>query len=172
MHYSVIDNDDTLAAYAEKNGAAILSRDRDFFRYRNHTYKIYWKYKIYREGKGYGSKPFLNLFESSPDPHRAVEPRDLILEPLPPTISEANYPLKYKKGITGRSRRGNPSAITRFTGNLQVLLRPLRSAMFSLIIDDPSQPIQEIMPDWDFETDSVKWVEESMIPDNKLAYLL
>ncbi len=33
IHYSTIDNDDTLAAYAAHDNAHILSQDRDFFRY-------------------------------------------------------------------------------------------------------------------------------------------
>lgn len=33
VHYSSIDNDDTLAAYAYHDNAAILSNDQDFFRY-------------------------------------------------------------------------------------------------------------------------------------------
>ena len=33
VHYSIEDNDDTLAAHAHQDGAAILSRDNDFWRY-------------------------------------------------------------------------------------------------------------------------------------------
>ena len=50
LHFSEIDNDDTLAAYAEKHGAAVLSRDADFFRYRNLTYTVFNSYTIY-DGK-------------------------------------------------------------------------------------------------------------------------
>ena len=46
VHYSEIDNDDTLAAYASVHGASVLSRDKDFFRYRNATYKVYSNFEI------------------------------------------------------------------------------------------------------------------------------
>lgn len=46
VHYSSIDNDDTLAAYAQANGAAVLSRDKDFFRYNDAKFPIYFDYKI------------------------------------------------------------------------------------------------------------------------------
>jgi hypothetical protein len=46
VHYSQIDNDDTLAAYAEANGAAVLSRDRDFFRYNNSSYPIFYDFQV------------------------------------------------------------------------------------------------------------------------------
>ena len=46
LHYSVIDNDDTLAAYAQFYGADILSRDKDFMRYRKRSYKIYSDFVI------------------------------------------------------------------------------------------------------------------------------
>jgi len=45
--YSVeADNDDTLAAHASQDGAAILSGDQDFFRYRGLTCPIYCGYEI------------------------------------------------------------------------------------------------------------------------------
>ena len=34
IHYSVDDNDDTLATYAYEYNALIMSNDKDFFRYR------------------------------------------------------------------------------------------------------------------------------------------
>ena len=33
VHYSIEDNDDTIASFAYHEDAAILSRDRDFWRY-------------------------------------------------------------------------------------------------------------------------------------------
>lgn len=33
VHYSIEDNDDTLAYYALQDGAAVLSKDKDFWRY-------------------------------------------------------------------------------------------------------------------------------------------
>ena len=39
--YSVVDNDDTLAAYAHRDNASVLSADNDFWRYRPLLDKIY-----------------------------------------------------------------------------------------------------------------------------------
>ena len=45
MHYSTVDNDDTLAAYAFRDKAAILSADKDFYRY-NHKFMLYKAFVI------------------------------------------------------------------------------------------------------------------------------
>jgi hypothetical protein len=46
VHYSFHDNDDTLAAYAVRDGALVLSGDRDFFRYTGNVLilQIYFRY--------------------------------------------------------------------------------------------------------------------------------
>jgi hypothetical protein len=41
VHFSVIDNDDTLAAHAMHYKASILSDDKDYFRYINANYVVY-----------------------------------------------------------------------------------------------------------------------------------
>ena len=46
VHYSDIDNDDTLASYAQFYGASILSKDKDFLRYRNSTYTIFEDFEV------------------------------------------------------------------------------------------------------------------------------
>jgi predicted nucleic acid-binding protein len=46
LHYSEVDNDDTLAAYAQKHKASVLSGDKDFYRYRDGTFPIYSDYEI------------------------------------------------------------------------------------------------------------------------------
>jgi hypothetical protein len=38
VHYSEVDNDDTLAAYAYVHGASVMSMDKDFFRYKDMNY--------------------------------------------------------------------------------------------------------------------------------------
>lgn len=40
IHYSTIDNDDTLATHAQIDGANVVSNDNDFFRY-NCRFKLY-----------------------------------------------------------------------------------------------------------------------------------
>jgi hypothetical protein len=51
VHYSRIDNDDTLASYADRDNAGILSRDRDFFRYSyKNDIQVYFDYHL-KDGK-------------------------------------------------------------------------------------------------------------------------
>lgn len=40
VHFSVVDNDDTIASFAYHDGAAILSGDSDFYRY-GHPFEMY-----------------------------------------------------------------------------------------------------------------------------------
>jgi predicted nuclease of predicted toxin-antitoxin system len=46
VHYSEVDNDDTIASYAQKNGACVISGDKDYYRYLGGTFKIYSDYEI------------------------------------------------------------------------------------------------------------------------------
>lgn len=41
VHYSIIDNDDTIAYYANYFNCILLSRDNDFWRYSPRNYTIY-----------------------------------------------------------------------------------------------------------------------------------
>lgn len=50
VYYSDVDNDDTIAAFANYYGADILSQDKDFYRYIGRTFKIYSGFKV---NKGY-----------------------------------------------------------------------------------------------------------------------
>jgi len=75
VHYSQIDNDDTLASYAQKHGASVMSGDKDFFRYREISYTVYSGFEVK------GGKLFLK--KRSFLVH--AEPRSLIMDPLPPT---------------------------------------------------------------------------------------
>ena len=56
VHYSEVDNDDTIAAYAEYNKAHVLSGDKDYYRYLEATFPIYSGFEI--------SNGYLELIES------------------------------------------------------------------------------------------------------------
>lgn len=75
VYYSEVDNDDTIAAYAECNQAHVLSGDKDYYRYREATFPIYCDYDI--------KNGYLELTEGTPIRH--PKPRKL-LDPLPPTF--------------------------------------------------------------------------------------
>ena len=46
VYYSEVDNDDTIAAYAQANQAHVLSGDKDFYRYIEANFPIYNDYEI------------------------------------------------------------------------------------------------------------------------------
>ena len=77
VYYSEVDNDDTIAAYAECNQAHVLSGDKDYYRYREATFPIYSDYEI--------KNGYLELIEGTPIRH--PKPRKL-LDPLPPTFQK------------------------------------------------------------------------------------
>ena len=41
VHFSIIDNDDTIAYYANYFNCIVLSQDKDFWRYKPQNYTIY-----------------------------------------------------------------------------------------------------------------------------------
>jgi len=46
VHYSEVDNDDTIAAFAERDNAVVLSGDKDYYRYANCKFGIYSDFEI------------------------------------------------------------------------------------------------------------------------------
>jgi hypothetical protein len=46
VNYSDLDNDDTIAAYAEYDGAVVLSGDKDYYRYSYATFPVFSDYEI------------------------------------------------------------------------------------------------------------------------------
>ncbi len=106
VHYSEIDNDDTIAAYAHAHGAALMSDDKDFFRYRDHKYQVFSNFEV-RQGK-------LHLKRKDFIPHGSS--RDLILDPLPITYEQ--HPSIYRIKKNKECFKGNPSPLTKIYGNL------------------------------------------------------
>jgi hypothetical protein len=104
-----------LAAYAEKHGASILSRDKDFFRYRNATYTVYNDFKVENDFLHLKRRDFVLV---------SVSPRTLMLDPLPmtydalPTIPRILKTLEYYKGCV--------SPLTKIFGNIFKVIEPLR----------------------------------------------
>ena len=57
--------------------------------------------------------------------------RDLKLDPLPKTFDYYPNPDMIKARLYNRG--GCPSSLTKFTGNIHILIRPLRQAYYSLL---------------------------------------
>ncbi|KAJ3044734.1 hypothetical protein HDV00_001138 [Rhizophlyctis rosea] len=148
------DNDDTLAAYAWRDGAAILSGDRDFFRYRGCRFEVYEGYDVI------GGR--LRLFPLSDRPagssYRPL-PRDIINPP--PATRDSDPGLGRLREM--RYERGAPSPLVRLAGNLHINARPLRQALYARLGLQGS--VTERFPVWDSSRYSAVWVEADVVPD-------
>eukprot|EP00347_Sterkiella_histriomuscorum_P024134 403332193 len=157
VHYSVVDNDDTLACFANHFGAYILSADTDFLRYKGRKYEIF---------KGYEIDPKTNeliLIQRKYFKHK--HPR-VLFKQLPQTLSE--LPLLREVFANGKYVRGSPSSLTRFTGNLQELIRPLRQVFYRIMKVDFE--VLEIYPYWDHQSDKTSWIEIYVKPADDVLF--
>jgi len=154
--YSVeADNDDTLAAHASQDGAAILSGDQDFFRYRGLTCPIYCGYEIK------GNKLILTLQQKN---DKYVSKRNIISPPPKTTHKDPSL----VDLVHGRYMKGAPSSLVKRMGNIHVVCRPLRQALYWR--RGVKTPIVEIFPVW--KDEQVFWLNDEVLPDEKLNHLL
>jgi len=137
VHYSEVDNDDTVATYAQAHGAVVLSGDKDFYRYKQGSFPIYSDFEL-KSGQ-------LQLIQSQEFWH--PKPRDLIW-PLP--ITHAKYPCISKLKSTRQYMKGCPSALTRYTGNLHIICRHMRQAFYHAMGID--FVVHESFIDWNHES--------------------
>jgi hypothetical protein len=155
------DNDDTLAFHAEADGAAVLSGDRDMFRYVGRTYRVYSNYNIV-DGK-------LQLTEHNPEiDSSAAKSSQRNIEP-PPAYRHTILHLR-----DGVYIRGTPSPLVRALGyNPHGVVAPLRHAMYHKI--GVLGPVLEEWPEWSIQNKAVVWVRhENVQPsaDPELVQLL
>jgi hypothetical protein len=166
VHYSAdADNDDTLAACAHARGAAVLSGDKDFFRYTvpasgTHAheparYQVFSGWHEHRASAAHGRAPGLTLLRhEGPKPgQRRPSPRDLILPP-PAVMTLADDPSFGRLPVTRHYLRGAPSPLVRALGpryNEHLVARPLRTALYALKFGNlsPALVIREEFPVWD-----------------------
>ncbi len=150
VHYSIEDNDDTLAFHAHNDNATVLSGDKDFFRYfPNAQFTLFDSFDITEDGR-----LLLNLSRTKEMLKTNPKPRE-IKEP-PATKSCVNH-------ITeGVYKRGVPSPLLRkLSISPHAMLAPLRHCAFA--ISGVVGPIAEIFPEWNEETKTVSWSEKSGI---------
>jgi len=174
VHYSTKDNDDTIAAFAFRDKAAILSGDSDFFRYRTKTskaqpYYLYKDYKINQDG-------YLELFNNN---GKRKSSWRMLCDPVPETnpntflglLSSMNDSrldvLDTSSAATQCYIRGNASCLTIEAENLYLTAKPLRQAVYSRL---KTGLVHEIIPTW--KNNHVQWVcqdtEENSALDNLL----
>jgi len=160
VHYSLeADCDDTIASYAQFYSGSILSKDKDMFRYNNSTFDVYKNFH-YRKG--------ILCFSKHRTSKRAnyISKREIIFPP-PKTIDTFNSGTLFTSGIY---LRGSPSPLTRKLGNLHIIFRPLRQAVYHRL--GLQSCITEEFPCWDDNKKKTVWVVDSVKPDDKLDYLL
>eukprot|EP00347_Sterkiella_histriomuscorum_P010085 403338736 len=152
VYYSDVDNDDTLAAFANYYGADILSQDKDFYRYMNRKFEIFSSYQVVNG----------RLILEKSQKFRHPKPRQL-LDPLPNTYPY--YPIVERIIVEKEYIRGCPSALTKFTGNLHYLIKPLRQVFYTKM--GINFEVFECYPEWDSQNERVYWVEEYVKPAGK-----
>lgn len=163
VHYSMVDNDDTLAAYAARNGGLVLSADRDFFRYTGcedpltvyETFEIVnGKLKLTPHSNPV-SKPGVssrNVFDYTPET-RSYEP----------TFERIAVDNKYIRGV--------PSPLLKFLPNPHYTAQKLRQALYARMQrDGECLCVLESYPEW--LNNDVSWRLEHVKADCSLDDLL
>jgi hypothetical protein len=170
------DNDDTLAAYAQVDGADVLSGDGDFYRYRERTYRIFSDFdRIKFEATGQ-----LDFIENTTAKVERIMNdkkdimRDLII-PLPKCVDEKiTIPCVTILQQFKLFRRGVPSPLIKELGfNPHITIKPLRRAIYNHIFKDEKNEdiskdktneitIKEEFPYWSTEENKVVWTNENV----------
>ena len=163
VHYSIVDNDDTLAAYASRNGGLVLSADRDFFRYTGceDALTVYETFEIVN-GK-------LKLTpHSNPVCKPGVSLRN-VFDYTPETRS--HEPTFEQIAVDNKYIRGVPSPLLKFLPNPHYTAQKLRQALYARMQKDGEcLCVLESYPQW-LDND-VSWRLEHVKADCSLDELL
>lgn len=174
VHFSSIDCDDTIAAFAYHFNGAILSQDKDFFRYyarskaeKNPPYVIYSSFTTA------GGRLNLKTQEAPRIYPRGFPPRLKLLDSLPKTHTSTSFLSKIPAHEKVREEtswmlcRGCGSILTQEL-NPHIIARPLRRALYSKM---EYGCVFESLAHWDPEKGAT-FLEELVYPDETLAHLL
>jgi hypothetical protein len=157
VHYSPwnVDNDDCLAFFAQRDGAAILSNDLDFARYKGKTYEQFGSFNVH-EGR-------LFLNPKKIDERRLPTPRDF-LTAEPKMVQD--YPGFVYLKENGKYVRGSPSFATKFYGNFHGHVKPLRYLLYTLMKLDT---VEELWPEFgdNSESPEVVWAKNTFVSGEK-----
>ncbi|CAE7381953.1 unnamed protein product [Symbiodinium sp. CCMP2592] len=151
------DLDDALAAFAEADGAAILSGDSDFFRYEGATYQVYEGFEIVR-----------SCLELIPADGTGARARKLAIIPKPQMVEKTPSFIDVQR--TGIYTRGACSPLVRLVGNPHAWLRPLRQALYARM--GLRGPVREVFPSWDASARKVVWSDDEVFPDRAMDQFL
>jgi hypothetical protein len=145
-----MDNDDTLAFHAEADNATVLSGDHDFFRYIGSTFELYRDFEV--------RPPYLSLIPFSAN-HRTIPLK--MMRPLMPPPRTTSTGSQFTRFLT-HYVRGSPSPLTRILGNVHIIVRPLRQALYARL--GIETPVIEEFPIWNPSTEQVVWVSDLVMP--------
>ena len=152
-----VDNDDLLAYCAQKDGAAILSADQDFFRYRGSSFTVYSDYEI-KKGMVLSLTPAIQNMNRVSE----IEIRDFI-EPHQ-AIWKPKMGLFVDLELDNFIRCGTFTPLIKSLMNPMFATRPLRQAMYARLGKDSA--IIEIIPYWNNEKEILAWTNDSVYPDS------
>ncbi len=155
FYSSSTDNDDTLAAYAYRDKAAILSADQDYYRYENADFTIYKEF-IYQKGA-------VKLKRGERNAKRWISKRNII-DP-PPVLFHSPDLADISSGLY---RCGSGSLLLKWMENPHITARPLRRALYRRL--GIQNPITEIIPVWNTQDSKVDFVETLVEPDHSMQY--
>lgn len=160
VHFSLeADNDDTIISHAVFRGAAVLSADRDMFRYKGAQVQVFSKFKCNKRG-------FKLIPQTTTTAKKGVVPRDVLVPP-PATATRHS---DFVSLATFEYRRCSSSPLTKLLGNLHVTIRPLRQALYHHM--GLTQSVYEELPVWNEQDQQVVWDKGLVDPSDTCAHLL
>ena len=164
------DADDVLAALAVATSGIVLSKDRDFFRY-DRPISVSNGFSV-RDGKLILQPTTTIDITSRRLPISRRVQLDLAHAAL--TYEAQNWSLgvvtKYRPSLmNGMTRRGTSSSSDKTMGNLHVLARPLRAAVYAILGE--KWAVEEV-PEWSEENEKVVWTATRVAADPSLVPIL
>ncbi len=160
-----VDADDVVIATALHYSGDVLSQDRDMLRYTDvnwHSTRLYESFRLNRHGR-------LELHPRS-DMHNTAHERQA--RALRLELEHWRMPqMKMVSALisNGVLLRGNSDSFTQSMGNMHMLARPLRQALYARLGVDS---VCEEIPCWDAEQNRVVWSADDVAPDAALDALL
>ena len=161
IRYSVDnDLDTTLAYFAYKDGALVLSTDRGFFGYRNETNLDELLFPIIHFSFRHNNEARPVVFYPAPPPDKAK----LRIKYLPKVDPLYNgFDDNHSISRTMENLGGTPTAlIRRMCSNPHIVIRPLRLAVYAkqLKKDKLKEPVTERFPIWSEEEQNAVFTED------------
>lgn len=174
VHFSTVDCDDTIAAFAYHLNGNVLSGDCDFFRYTTTSGEL--PFLVYRDFQMFGGKLMLNK-HNGPGAYRQMPPPRRISPSLPETRSNTFFldivPLfmkkeEFRRGVNQLYQRGCGSNLTRLE-NPHITARCLRQGLYQTM---GYGKVMEIIANWDAPSSTPEFKENLTKPSSDMKHLL